>query len=52
MTATPALHKQIECYRMMTGEERLAIALRCMKSLAISRGREFVTTIPKQTLPK
>ena len=27
MTATPALHKQIECYRMMTGEERLAIAL-------------------------
>ena len=27
MTATAALHKQIERYRMMTGEERLAIAL-------------------------
>ena len=27
MTATAALHKQIERYRIMTGEERLAIAL-------------------------
>ncbi len=27
MTAAAALHKQIERYRMMTGEERLAIAL-------------------------
>ncbi len=27
MTATAALHKQIERYRIMAGEERLAIAL-------------------------
>ena len=27
MTATAAVHKQIERYRIMTGEERLAIAL-------------------------
>ena len=27
MTATAALDKQIECYRRMTGEERLGIAL-------------------------
>jgi hypothetical protein len=27
MTATAALHKQIERYRIMTGEERLSIAL-------------------------
>ena len=27
MTASAALHKQIERYRIMTGEERLAIAL-------------------------
>jgi hypothetical protein len=27
MTAAAALDKQIECYRRMTGEQRLAIAL-------------------------
>lgn len=27
MTASAALEKQIECYRQMTGEERLSIAL-------------------------
>ena len=27
MTAEAALEKQIECYRSMTGEQRLAIAL-------------------------
>ena len=27
MTAAAALEKQIECYRRMTGEQRLAIAL-------------------------
>ena len=27
MTAAEALDKQIECYRRMTGEQRLAIAL-------------------------
>ena len=27
MTAATALDKQIECYRRMTGEQRLAIAL-------------------------
>jgi hypothetical protein len=52
MTATAALHKQVERYRIMTGEERLAIALNLHEVSCDIAREEFVTTIPKQTPPK
>ena len=41
MTAAAALEKQIECYRKMTGEERLALALE-LHELACDLAREGI----------
>jgi type II secretory pathway predicted ATPase ExeA len=41
MTAEAALNKQIECYRRMTGEQRLAIALE-LHELSCNIAREGI----------